>query len=561
MSSSIKRKARNFLIELLLVFFLVANLAIFTTASGQYGSNTLFVIRGIQTLRNLGTQRIKSMGGEWVREEFNWQTLNPRRGGWDLANADHAVSVYRRNGVKVLGMIAYSSLWGSSNPGAGTDAQFYKPNINDWKNFVGSMVRRYGNYVKDWEIWNEPNAFWKPSPNADEYREVLIAAYDTIKSIDPSAKVGSGGTTYIDNDFISAYLDNGGWEHTDAVSVHYYPPGNIGPDGNDAPLRPELTDLVYNVLIPRGNKEVWITEMGWESGPIGEEAQASNLSRGVILARTINEVSKILIFNMRDERDNTYGIMRANLQPKPAYNYYKKTIEMIGTKRISQWFDLDNNSKFYIFADGGGAVAAAWNPSGGQITGFHVNADGMHCYDMSGNDISSQVILAWNGGDTTLVFGQRPIFCRLDGYRGAQKDSSTKIAAAAQVAGVVSAAIAEEKVEEPTVSGTVEGFLSGPASSGKVIAYQEKAGAWQEFSQSPIQDSSYNLELPEGRYYLAYAAGGLISSKSQVFGVAGDSDISLQTTLFDSWLAIVVLAGGILVLILLILKYSRKKKT
>jgi len=389
------------------------------TNNNAYGVNTLFVIRGIQYLRSAGTQKIKNTGATWVREEFNWQTLNPRRGRWDLANADHAVSIYRTQGVKVVGILCYSSLWGSSNPRAGTDAQFYKPNINDWKNFVGAMVRRYGGTVKDWEIWNEPNstAMWKPSPNADDYRDVLIAAYDTIKSIDPGAKVGSGGTTYIDNDFINAFLDNGGWEHLDAISVHYYP--GVGPESNpDNRLRDELSKLVYNSMIPRGGgKEIWITEMGWQSGEIGAQAQAENIARGVILAKTINEVTKIIIFNMRDERDNTFGIMTSNLRPKPAYNYLKKTIEMIGNKQIAQYFDLDNDSKFYIFRDGGGAVAAAWNPEhSGQITGFHVNADGMSCYDMNGADVSHSVILAWNNGDTTMSFGRSPVFCQLANY-------------------------------------------------------------------------------------------------------------------------------------------------
>jgi len=279
----------------------------------------------------------------------------------------------------------------------------------------------------------------------------------------------------------------------------------------------------------------------------------------VILARTINEVSKILIFNMRDERDNSFGIMRSNLQPKPAYNYYKKTIEMLGTKRISQWFDLDNNSKFYIFADGGGAVAAVWNSERSQITGFHVNADGMHCFDMAGHDISSSVILAWNGGDTTLAFGQRPIFCQLDGYRGAQKESSTKVAAA-QVAGVTANAIlANDILAKPSITGTLQGFLNGPIKKGQVIAYQKTQAGWKKFSQEKIVDSSYSLDLPEGQYYLAYESGGFISSRSQPFGVAGESDINLQTTLFDSWLAIIVLAGGVLMLILLIVKYSRKR--
>lgn len=89
-------KTKNILIELLLVFFILANVLVFSTAYGYYGSNTLFVIRVMPAERNLATQKIKAMGAEWAREEFNWQTLNPRRGRFDLANADQAVATYKR---------------------------------------------------------------------------------------------------------------------------------------------------------------------------------------------------------------------------------------------------------------------------------------------------------------------------------------------------------------------------------------------------------------------------------------------------------------------------------
>ncbi|KKQ74410.1 MAG: Glycosyl hydrolase 53 protein [Berkelbacteria bacterium GW2011_GWB1_38_5] len=555
-----KNKAKNILIELLLVFFALSNFLIFATAKGYYGANTLYVVRVMPAQRNTATQRLKSMGGEWAREEFNWQTLNPRRGRYDLANADQAVSTYRRNGTRVLGMIAYSSLWGSSHPEAGTDAQFYKPNINDWKTYVGVLVRRYGNYVKDWEIWNEPNAFWKPSPSPEEYREILIAAYDTIKSIDPGARVGSGGTTYIDGDFISRYLNDGGWEHLDAISVHYY--SGVGPESDpNNKLRDELSKLVYNIMIPRGGgKEIWITEMGWESGKVGEEAQGQVISRAVILARTINEVGKILVYNLRDESGNSYGLMRNNFTAKPAYNYYKKTIEYLGTKRISQWFDLDNDSKFYIFNDAGGGMAAAWNPERSQITGFHVNASGMHCYDLDGRDVSSAVILAWNNGDVTLSFGQRPIFCQLDNYYVAEADKpSIATKPLAQIAGVNTAAEDIKSDSKSFISGQVMGNFSNQLKSGKVIAYAQTDSGWKKAGETSINDWGFDLNLDPGKYYLSFKVPGYLSTKSGPIEVKGDSDVNVQTTLFNAYLAYGVLAGGVLILLLLILKYTRKQ--
>jgi len=560
------KKTRSFLIELLLIFFTLANLAIFSTAYGYYGSNTLFVIRVMPAQRNLATQKIKAMGAEWAREEFNWQTLNPRRGRYDLANADQAVATYRRNGVKVLGMIAYSSLWGSSHPEAGTDAQFYKPNINDWKNYVGMLVRRYGSYVKDWEIWNEPNAFWKPSPSPEEYREVLIAAYDTIKSIDPSARVGSGGTTYIDGDYISRFLSDGGWEHLDAISIHYYP--GVGPESDpNNKLRDELSKLVYNIMIPRGGgKEIWITEMGWQSGTIGQEAQGEVISRAVILARTINEVGKIMVYNLRDEKGNSYGLMTNNFTPKPAYNYYKKTVEFLGTKRISQWFDLDNESKFYIFNDAGGAVAAAWNPNGNQITGFHVNASGMRCYDLEGRDVSGAMILAWNNGDATLSFGSRPVFCRLDNYYLAEEKPENLLAEKVlpQVAGVFSDNSGDDNQasSNSTISGSLNNQFSRQIAQSKVEIWRKGGSDWQPYSEVVASAGSYNFQLPEGNYFLRFKTPNFLASRTQPFQIVeGASDINLETRLFNSWLAYGVLLGGIVVLILFIIKYVRKRTT
>ncbi len=554
------KKTRNVLIELLLIFFALANLSIFSVAKGYYGANSLYIIRVMPAQRYIASQRLKDMGAEWAREEFNWQTLNPARGRYDLANADQAIRAYQSQGIKVVGLITYSSLWGSSNPGAGTDAQFYKPNITYWNQYISVLVRRYGHYVKHWEIWNEPNAFWKPAPNPEDYRDILVNAYDTIKSIDPAAQVASGGTTYIDGDYISRYLNDGGWEHLDAISIHYYP-GAVGPESNPAnKLREELSKLVYNIMIPRGGgKEIWITEMGWQSHDIGEEAQGEVISRAIILARTINEVGKIMVYNLRDETGNSYGLMRNRLQPKPAYNYYKETVKNLGSKRISQWFDLDNNSKFYIFNDAGGAVAAAWNPDRNQITGFHVNASGMTCYDLNGADVTSSVVMSWNNGDVTFSFGPRPVFCQLPDYHIAKADQE-KIndEPFEQVAGVSSDEL-KTKANNlfATVSGTIYSHFKNPT-KGEVTIFQENKGKWKKLKKVAVA-GSYRLQLPEGKYFLSLDAPGHLSTKTKPFSVKGDSDVNVQASLFNSWIAYASLAGGLLVLIFFVLKYTLRK--
>lgn len=73
----------------------------------------------------------------------------------------------------------------------------YPPeNIEDWERFVRVVVARYQDRVKNWEIWNEPDIdeFFKATP--EDYLQLLNSAHDTIKSVDPEAKVWGPTTVY-----------------------------------------------------------------------------------------------------------------------------------------------------------------------------------------------------------------------------------------------------------------------------------------------------------------------------------------------------------------------------
>lgn len=567
------KKTKNILLELLLIFFTLSNLLVFSTAYGFYGTNNLSITRIMPAQRNLADQRMKAAGIGWAREEFHWGLIQPRRNRWTWANPDQAMATHRRNGVQVVGMLAYSASWASSNPRAGGDAIFYKPNINDWKNYVGAVTRRYGD-VTHWEIWNEPNFFWKPSPNPDEYREILVAAYDTIKGINPNAKVASGGTTYIDNSFIDSFLDNGGWEHLDAVAVHYYP--GVGPESDpNNRLRDELLKLEYNTIVPHGGlKEIWITEMGWQSSQIGLAAQAEVIARAIIVARTVNEVPIILLYNLRDDPTGTYGLTYNNFRPKPAYNYYKKTVEFLGTRWPAQLIELEGDSRFYVFDGPGGPVAAAWSPNGTRVIGFHVNSSSIRCFDITGQstttsvkskstatttsqnvDVTSGVVKSWNNGDLSLEFKSRPIFCQLSNFSAQNTIPSGNLS---QVAGVTSVDTTLENNSTSHISGTIQNESSNML-EGKLIAYRNEQSKWQKYAEAPVNNGLYNLQLPAGKYYLSYKTSGHLASRSPSFEVKGNSDISLQARLFNSWLAYGLLLGGIIVLILFILKYTRKR--
>src|SRR4051794_23863910 len=50
-------------------------------------------------------------GARWAREEFRWDLIEPQRGRWDWAAHDQTVAGYRREGLEIIGLLAYSAGW------------------------------------------------------------------------------------------------------------------------------------------------------------------------------------------------------------------------------------------------------------------------------------------------------------------------------------------------------------------------------------------------------------------------------------------------------------------
>lgn len=404
--------------------FFFSNFSIILDAHAQYGVNTGFIVRVMPANRTGAARQVKSMGAQYGREEFNMENIRPSSNRYYWANADQAVNSYKAAGLNVIGMIAYSAPWASTNPGAGGDAQFYPPNMDQWRQYVSDLVHRYGYYVKDWEIWNEPNHFWRGDLN--QYRDLLINSYDVIKSIDPGARVATGGLTWIDEGWISELMDNGGWEHADAVSVHYYP--GVGPESDpNYSLRPALVNLENNVLNPRGGKDIWITETGWQSKIVGLSVQGELVARAITLARSVGSVKKVVIYTLRDEKDgNTFGLLTQAFRQKISYIYAKRAIQYIGSRNIVQLFENMGGSNFYVFDGAGGKTGIAWNPDRTQTNSFSISVPSIKCYNYNGREVTQNVVKSYSNGNATMVFAPAPVFCSLSGQNVSSSTSSKK---------------------------------------------------------------------------------------------------------------------------------------
>lgn len=148
--------------------------------------------------------------------EISWKDINTADGVYDWTNMDAHVAQSVANGVDLIYTFGYAPTWatGATIQDCPTDAA--------WTNFVTAMVNRYGDRIKYWEIWNEPNEaiFWVGTTaqmvHLAELAAPIIRGTAGCFVLSPAPQ-GSSAYTWIDG-----FLAAGGGPHFDILSFHSY---------------------------------------------------------------------------------------------------------------------------------------------------------------------------------------------------------------------------------------------------------------------------------------------------------------------------------------------------
>lgn len=251
---------------------------------------------------------IKAMGFTWVKQQFAWRDIEgAKKGAFDWSRPDEIV--YRANvkGLDLLARIDNAPDWAA--PGcfnASKSSMGPARNSQDWVDFLKAFVTRYKGRVRAYQIWNEPNLsreWCNRPPNPEQYAQLLKAAYQTIKSVDPNAIVISagltpttccadGGQALPDLTFFGRLYDAMGNQSSgyfDLLGVHAAgfkadpeaDPGVVAQDPTLTNGDPSSTDAkriyafrhvedVRNLMVQRGDggKQIAILEFGWTSDPV-----------------------------------------------------------------------------------------------------------------------------------------------------------------------------------------------------------------------------------------------------------------------------------------------------
>jgi hypothetical protein len=280
-----------------------------------------------------------------------WRYLEPEPGKYRWERLEANLKRARSADLKVVLCFAQTARWASTAPEGHADFGIYPPkNWPDLSRFVEAAVRRFGQDVNAWEIWNEPVIPWGWKGSADDVVTLHRTIHGAIRRVQPHATIlgpciCQGTFPLLRLKAFQSVLPLGILGYCDGLAIHPY----------RQPFGPEYTFFAEELAQlrafadQRGVKQgLWITEIGWSTSeyPFWPKRKVSELDQAAYLARSaVTAVAQeVRLFNWHslgewdipNPYEKQFGIVRAGMTgPKPAYVAYAVTAHYLAGARYT----------------------------------------------------------------------------------------------------------------------------------------------------------------------------------------------------------------------------------
>jgi len=313
--------------------------------------------------RELTVSMAREAGIRWMRQMFNWEEIEPRKGyffdetfrknTWEKYDA--IVELAERHGMKIIARLERPPAWArrhNTYPGAPPD------DLRDYFDFVRTVVTRYKGRVQHYQVWTEPNIWpeWgHRGVDPEGYVQMLRGAYQAAKAADPDVLVLSAplaqtleesNRNLSELKYLDAMYRAGARGHFDILSANAY--GFDQPP--EAPPHPAALNfgriqLLREVMERHGDqdKPVWFNEFGWNAAPAGfpaerltwrrvsDQDQAAYTVRAIRLARSWGWVGVLNYWYFRhvgdisvEKADYFFRLVDVDFTPRPVYHTLKR---------------------------------------------------------------------------------------------------------------------------------------------------------------------------------------------------------------------------------------------
>ena len=369
-------------------------------------------------------------GFKAARFNPGWGTIQPQKDVWNWDRLDQAVANHLKYGMEPQFLLYGTPRWAVNEKAVQFHAdptirkrqeQFHKqpsqnwpPHLDAYRQFASAIARRYGDRVRNYEMWNEPDInFYIGS--VEYYVKMLEAGYRGVKSADPDLHVISGGIASLYHNLrkpglVDAILRDGK-PYFDSYGHHRH--GEFRFFVEEVPLVQALMEK-YGVQQP-----IFFTETAMDSR-FGERHQAETLIKKAVHSWSLGAVGYTW-FNVHDSYEPAkkhgefYGLYTFAGFPKAAYAAHATLARNLLNLSYKQKYDLGSDN-LYAYAFGGDdrTVLVAWNEDPGVAAPHLVlrtDAARVERIDVMGN--SERVTV--KDGAMLLVLEDKPFFYAFHG--------------------------------------------------------------------------------------------------------------------------------------------------
>lgn len=309
---------------------------------------------------------IAAAGIKVVRMDLGWAGIERTKGQYDWSAYDELTANLEKRGLQPMYILDYSNpLYEEAvvthDPITGREhrdtASPQRPeSVAAFARWAAAAAERYRGRRVIWEIWNEPNIFfWRPGPDVRQYNTLALATCRAIRAVDPRATIVGPATSEIPLKFLEEHFASGILDHLDGVSVHPYR-NYARPPETAAEEYAMLRALIARYAPPaKKNLPILSGEWGYASHTKGVSLpiQAAFAARQQ-LANLLARVPLSIWYDWKNdgpdpaEREHNFGLVNADLSPKPAYLAIQTLTSELAGYRIERRLDLGSETDYAL---------------------------------------------------------------------------------------------------------------------------------------------------------------------------------------------------------------------
>jgi hypothetical protein len=291
------------------------------TEVSPLGVNTFLQQEVEPEKRALTLEMAGQAGFSFIRQEFQWEDIeihgkgdfidrrNDPAGVDAWAKYDNIVDLAEGHEIEIIARLSNPPSWSRSLPDEEIGTLAPPDDYADFADFAASVAGRYGDRLRYYQIWNEPNGndeWGLQDVNPEAYTELLCMAYEQIKTVDPDAMILAGaltptlamdGRNMNDLIYLQRMYKAGAGTCFDIMSAQGY---GLWSGATDQRLKPTVINFPHHLLLRDlmvrngdAHKPIWISEMGWNVVPEGMEARFGRVTEEQQARYTVQAYERI----------------------------------------------------------------------------------------------------------------------------------------------------------------------------------------------------------------------------------------------------------------------------